>query len=81
MRPAHIHLMISAPNYKQVVTQIFPSDDKWLTTDTVFAVKPDLVVDFKPREGDDKATQDLEYDIVLAPKGVAGDSGPSKAIL
>ena len=79
MRPAHIHLMVSAPNYKQVVTQIFPSDDKYLTNDTVFAVKPDLVVDFKPLEGDSKATRDLEYNIILAPKGVPGDSGPAKA--
>jgi catechol 1,2-dioxygenase len=73
--------MVSADNYKQVVTQIFPADDPWLTTDTVFAVKPDLVVDFKPLEGDAKATRDLEYNIILAPKGIAGDSGPEKAIL
>jgi hypothetical protein len=69
--------MISASGYKQVVTQIFPSDDPYLTNDTVFAVKPDLVVDFKPLKGDSKATRDLEYNIVLAPK----DSSPSKAAL
>ncbi|KAF2398097.1 aromatic compound dioxygenase [Trichodelitschia bisporula] len=75
MRPAHIHLMISAPGYKQVVTQIFPSDDPWLTTDTVFAVKNDLVVDFVPLEGDPKATRELKFDAVLAPQGTPGDSG------
>lgn len=78
MRPAHIHLMISADGYKQVVTQIFPSDDPWLKTDTVFAVKPDLVVDFKPIEKDPHgAVRDLEYNVKLAPKGKAGDSGPA----
>jgi protocatechuate 3,4-dioxygenase beta subunit len=77
MRPAHIHLMISADGYKQVVTQLFPSDDPWLINDTVFAVKDDLVVDFVPKEGDPKATRDLTFDITLAPKGVAGDSGPA----
>jgi hypothetical protein len=51
-----------------VTTQIFPSDDQYLTTDTVFAVKDDLVVEFKPLEGDDKATLDLEYNVRLAPK-------------
>jgi len=68
MRPAHIHLMISAPDYRPVTTQIYPSDDPYLTTDTVFAVKDDLVVEFKPRSGDPKAQLDLEYNVVLAPK-------------
>lgn len=68
MRPAHIHLMITADGYKPVTTQIFPSDDQYLVTDTVFAVKDDLVVDFKPREGDPKAKLDLEYNVRLAPK-------------
>jgi len=67
-RPAHIHLMISADGYKTVTTQIYPKDDQYLETDTVFAVKDDLVVDFKPREGDDKAKLDLEYNVTLAPK-------------
>ncbi|KAI7364728.1 protocatechuate 3,4-dioxygenase beta subunit, partial [Hortaea werneckii] len=48
MRPAHIHLMITHDEYKPVVTQIYPKDDPWLATDTVFAVKDDLVVDFVP---------------------------------
>lgn len=71
MRPAHIHLMISHDSYKPVTTQIFPKDDPYLTTDTVFAVKPDLVVDFKPLQGDPKATLELEYDVKLAPKDIA----------
>ncbi|MCJ1442005.1 MAG: hypothetical protein MMC23_002497 [Stictis urceolatum] len=65
MRPAHIHLMISHPDYRPVTTQIFPSDDPYLTTDSVFAVKDDLVVDFKPREGDENASLDLEYNVIL----------------
>lgn len=72
MRPAHIHLMITQPDYKPVTTQIYPSDDQYLTTDTVFAVKEDLVVEFKPREGDPNAILDLEYNVVLAPKNYEG---------
>jgi catechol 1,2-dioxygenase len=34
----------------------------------VFAVKDDLIVEFKPREGDPKAELDLEYNVLLAPK-------------
>jgi len=81
MRPAHIHLMITHEDYKPVVTQIYPKDDPWLATDTVFAVKDDLVVDFDPIKnhpptGEHKgpggpATRELELNIVLAPKGLA----------
>ncbi|OAX79960.1 hypothetical protein ACJ72_05712 [Emergomyces africanus] len=67
-RPAHIHLMISHPAYKTVTTQIFPRDDKYLSSDTVFAVKNDLIVDFKPLRGDPEAELELEYNIKLAPK-------------
>jgi protocatechuate 3,4-dioxygenase beta subunit len=59
---------VTAEGYTPVTTQIFPSDDQYLKTDTVFAVKHDLVVDFKPREGDPKAKLDLEYNVRLAPK-------------
>jgi catechol 1,2-dioxygenase len=72
MRPAHIHLMISHDSYKPVTTQIFPKDDPYLTTDSVFAVKDDLVVDFTPLKGDKEATLDLEYNIVLASKDMKG---------
>lgn len=34
----------------------------------MFAVKHDLIVDFKPREDDPKAGLDLEYNVLLAPK-------------
>lgn len=78
-RPAHIHLMISHPDYKQVVTQIFPKDDPYLTSDSVFAVKGDLVVDFKPLTTDPKAELELTYNVFLAPKGFTGiASAPAK---
>lgn len=67
---------MTADGYKPVVNQIFPKDDPYLTTDTVFAVKDDLVVDFTPLEGDSKATLELEYNITLAPKGSKGLSAP-----
>ncbi len=72
MRPAHIHIMVTHPDYLGCTTQLYPKDDPWLATDTVFAVKDDLVVDFKPLQGDDKATLELEYNVNLAPKGYKG---------
>ncbi|KAK8157875.1 Intradiol ring-cleavage dioxygenase [Phyllosticta citrichinensis] len=73
-RPAHIHLMVSHPDYKPVVTQLYPDDDPHLVDDSVFAVKDDLVVSFKPRENDPKAELDLEYNVTLAPKDASAKS-------
>ncbi|KAK9770943.1 putative Aromatic compound dioxygenase [Seiridium cardinale] len=72
MRPAHIHIMVTHPDYKGCTTQLYPKDDQWLETDTVFAVKDDLVVDFKSLKGDDKATLELNYNVILAPKDYKG---------
>lgn len=70
MRPAHIHLMITHPDYHTVITQLYPDDDPYLATDSVFAVKNDLVVHFDPLEGDDKAKLELKYDIQLGSKSI-----------
>ncbi|KAK1755655.1 catechol 1,2-dioxygenase [Echria macrotheca] len=72
MRPAHIHIMVTHPEFQGCTTQLYPDTDPWLTTDTVFAVKPDLVVNFKPLKGDATATLELEYNVNLAPKGYKG---------
>jgi len=53
----------------------------YLETDTVFAVKDDLVVDFKPRHGDPKAELDLEYNIILAPKSFEGVTSTSQTTI
>ncbi|KAI1472239.1 aromatic compound dioxygenase [Daldinia caldariorum] len=72
MRPAHIHIMVTHPEYKGCTTQLYPKDDPWLSSDTVFAVKDDLVVNFMPLEGDDKAKLELNYNVILAPKDYKG---------
>jgi len=72
MRPAHIHIRVTHPEYKGCTTQLYPKDDQWLATDTVFAVKDDLVVEFNPIKGDDKAKVELDYNVILAPKDYHG---------
>jgi catechol 1,2-dioxygenase len=52
--------------YTPLVTQIFDKNSKYLGDDSVFAVKDDLVVDFKPVKDNSKATLELVYDIRLA---------------
>lgn len=68
-RPAHIHCMVTHPDYIGVTAQLYPSDDPYLETDTACAVKDDLVLTFKPVENEKNgATLDCEYDIRLASK-------------
>jgi maleylacetate reductase len=49
-RPAHIHVIVSAPGYHTVATHIFDSGSKYLASDAVFAVKSSLVRDFVRHE-------------------------------
>ncbi|PYI07308.1 aromatic compound dioxygenase [Aspergillus sclerotiicarbonarius CBS 121057] len=64
-RPAHIHIIATYENYKPLTTQIFDSQDKYLTNDSVFAVKDSLIVDFVPRKDDPQAGLELQYDVKL----------------
>ena len=41
-RPAHVHFMVKANGYKDLVTHAFIDGDKYLESDTVFAVKKKL---------------------------------------
>ncbi|SNX86589.1 related to hydroxyquinol-1,2-dioxygenase [Melanopsichium pennsylvanicum] len=69
MRPAHIHLLIEAKGYKQLVTQIFDSKCEYIGADAVFADKSALTVDFErpTSEAAKKAGSQTEitYDIRL----------------
>ncbi len=51
MRPAHIHYIVDAPGYEQLVTHIFVKGDPYLESDAVFGVKESLIVEFEP-DGD-----------------------------
>ena len=45
-RPAHVHFMITAPGYEQLVTHVFVAGDKYLDSDVVFGVKDSLIREF-----------------------------------
>jgi catechol 1,2-dioxygenase len=75
-RPGHVHFKISAPGYETLVTHIFDSTSDYLDSDTVFAVKPALVVDFEVKQTQDETAKKLgiqapyatgEYNFVLTP--------------
>ena len=74
-RPAHIHMIVSAPGYQRLQTHIFDGTSAYLDSDAVFAVKRSLIREFVPRAADDPerpASIEGEWcsvanDIVLAP--------------
>lgn len=45
-RPSHLHYIVKAPGYRDLVTEIFPDDDPYLDQDTVFGVRNDLVMKY-----------------------------------
>jgi len=75
-RPGHVHFMISAPGYQPLVTHIFDKSGEYLDSDTVFAVKDSLKVDFREqatqealgkRAGIEPPYATAQFDFVLSP--------------
>jgi len=75
-RPAHIHFIVQAPGHRPLTTHIFVAGSRYIESDTVFAVKKSLVVDFE--EVTDQAQADkwhvgkapfrhADFDIVMQP--------------
>jgi len=55
-RPAHFHIIVSAPGCVGLVTELFPAGSDYIDNDTVFGVRPGLIVDIQPCH-DEKAAQ------------------------
>jgi catechol 1,2-dioxygenase len=63
-RPAHLHLIVRAPGYRPITTQLYFRGGKWVDDDVAQATKPELVLDPQPI-GDGRVR--AEYDFVLEP--------------
>lgn len=51
-RPAHIHFIIGAPGYREVVTALYLQGDEHIDSDTVFGVTASLVTDVRQKDPD-----------------------------
>src|SRR5216684_3968011 len=77
MRPAHMHAIVSADGYQQVITHVFVAGDPYLDSDAVFAVKESLIGHFKQVDSPAEAKKlglsapflRLDWDFRLAPAG------------
>ncbi len=74
-RPAHIHFKVSADGYQDLITELYPDDDRYIEEDAVFGVRDSLSVTFARNDSDDDARLyglnapffDLTYDFILRP--------------
>jgi hydroxyquinol 1,2-dioxygenase len=74
--PAHIHFLISAPGYRELVTALyFP--DRYLETDVVFGASPELVVREKTSDPEAPVAglSSVRFDFTLARAGSVDIAG------
>jgi catechol 1,2-dioxygenase/hydroxyquinol 1,2-dioxygenase len=69
-RPAHIHFLISASGFRELVTALY-FHDRYLETDVVFGAAPGLVVDEKAGDpqAPEKGLPSVRFDFALARAG------------
>ena len=75
MRPAHMHAIVSAPGYQQVITHVFVDGDPHLESDAVYAVKNSLVSKYRKmsdaearKVGLPSGSFKVEFDFKLSPQ-------------
>ena len=76
-RPAHIHFIVSAPQFAELTTHIFVADSPYIDSDAVFAVKRSLVRPFVDCSDTELAEKYglpptfalAEIDLVIHPEG------------
>jgi protocatechuate 3,4-dioxygenase beta subunit len=73
-RPAHIHFMIGAPGYREVVTALYLEGDDHLDSDTVFGVSDSLVTGLRRNDPSSPFPQlpAIKFDFVLGLASAAG---------
>jgi hydroxyquinol 1,2-dioxygenase len=68
MRPAHIHFLVSAPGYRELVTALYVHGDPHIADDVVFGSSDDLVAEV--RENDPacpvKGMRSMRFDLSLS---------------
>lgn len=62
-RPSHIHWRVTHPGHRPLITQIYDSECEYVKNDSVFAVKPELIVHFKEASDELKKERGVEFDL------------------
>jgi catechol 1,2-dioxygenase/hydroxyquinol 1,2-dioxygenase len=71
MRPAHIHFLVGAPGYRELVTALYLRDDPHLADDVVFGSSGDLAVDLDANDPNCplKGLPSIRFDMRLSREG------------
>ena len=64
-RPAHIHMIIEAPGYQRLVSQLYDKTDPYIDSDSVYSVKGSLLLDFEKAPAEAETEFIGEHDVVL----------------
>ena len=71
MRPGHIHVVVNKDGYRPLVSQIYDANSDYLDNDAVFAVKENLIGDFRKADADHGTDLYVKFDFVLADQSLA----------
>jgi hydroxyquinol 1,2-dioxygenase len=73
MRPAHIHVLVGASGYRELVTALYLRDDPHLCDDVVFGSSDDLAVDILANDPNCpiSGVPSIRFDLRLAREGEA----------
>ena len=72
MRPAHIHFLISAPEYRELVTALYIAGDAHLDDDVVFGASGDLVAEVKDNDPGSSDQGHAEHPLRFQPRPRVG---------
>jgi len=77
MRPAHIHFLVGAAGYRELVTALYLRDDPHIADDVVFGSSGDLAIDIKPNDPGCpiKGVPSIRFDMRLSRETAADKTG------
>jgi catechol 1,2-dioxygenase/hydroxyquinol 1,2-dioxygenase len=77
MRPAHIHFLVGAPGYRELVTALYLRDDPHLADDVVFGSSGDLAVEINPNDPESPipGLPSIRFDMKLSRETAADRAG------
>ena len=62
-RPAHLHLRVKSPGYREITTQLYFQGGEWVENDVATAVKPELILE--PKKDNETGYNLVEYPFAL----------------
>ena len=77
MRPAHIHFLVGAPGYRELVTALYLRDDPHIADDVVFGSSGDLAIDIEANDPGCpiKGLPSIRFDMRLSRETAADKAG------